>query len=68
LGYVGLPLAIHFGEKFHTIGLDLKESIIANCKKHEDPTGEVSQEDFQKSTLFYPTSDPAKIELVFKAN
>jgi UDP-N-acetyl-D-glucosamine/UDP-N-acetyl-D-galactosamine dehydrogenase len=27
LGYVGLPLAVHFGEKFHTTGLDLKESI-----------------------------------------
>ncbi|MFH2091102.1 MAG: nucleotide sugar dehydrogenase [Pseudomonadota bacterium] len=61
LGYVGLPLAIHFGEKFHTTGLDLKASIIENCKKHKDPTGEVSQEDFRKSTMFYPTSDPAKI-------
>ena len=30
LGYVGLPLAVHFGAKFHTIGLDLKEKIIEN--------------------------------------
>ena len=61
LGYVGLPLAIHFGEKFHTTGLDLKESIIENCTKHRDPTGEVSPEGFKKATLFYPTSDPSKI-------
>ena len=61
LGYVGLPLAIHFGEKFHTTGLDLKQSIIDNCKKHEDPTGEVSREDFKRAALFYPTSDPTKI-------
>lgn len=61
LGYVGLPLAIHFGEKFHTIGLDLKESIIENCKNHKDPTGEVSPEGFEKATQFYPTSNPSKI-------
>lgn len=61
LGYVGLPLAIHFGSKFHTIGLDLKEKIIENCKKHQDPTGEVSKEEFEKAVFFYPTSDPSKI-------
>ncbi|MBU3951176.1 MAG: nucleotide sugar dehydrogenase, partial [Proteobacteria bacterium] len=32
LGYVGLPLAIHFGEKYETIGFDLKASIIENCR------------------------------------
>ncbi len=61
LGYVGLPLAVHFGTKFHTIGLDLKESIIENCKKFDDPTGEVSKEEFEKATSFFPTSDPAQI-------
>jgi len=61
LGYVGLPLAVHFGEKFHTTGLDLKESIIENCKKFEDPTGEVSRKGFEKATFFSPTSDPSKI-------
>ncbi len=61
LGYVGLPLAVHFGTKFHTIGLDLKQSIIENCKKMEDPTGEVSREEFKKASLFYPTSRPSDI-------
>jgi UDP-N-acetyl-D-galactosamine dehydrogenase len=61
LGYVGLPLAVHFGAKFHTIGLDLKEKIIENCKKQQDPTGEVSKDEFERATFFYPTSDPSKI-------
>jgi UDP-N-acetyl-D-galactosamine dehydrogenase len=61
LGYVGLPLAVHFGVKFHTTGLDLKESIIENCKKFEDPTGEVSRQEFEKASSFYPTSDPSQI-------
>jgi len=61
LGYVGLPLAVHFGAKFHTIGLDLKEKIIENCKKHEDPTGEVSRQEFENARFFHPTSDPAQI-------
>ena len=61
LGYVGLPLAVHFGAKFHTTGLDLKESIIKNCKKFEDPTGEVSLEEFKNAASFYPTSDPSQI-------
>lgn len=61
LGYVGLPLAVHFGAKFKTIGLDLKESIVENCKKHEDPTGEVSKEEFEKAVHFVPTSDPSQI-------
>jgi UDP-N-acetyl-D-glucosamine/UDP-N-acetyl-D-galactosamine dehydrogenase len=61
LGYVGLPLAVHFGEKFHTTGLDLKIDIIKNCKKFKDPTGEVSTKEFKKAMFFHPTSDPSQI-------
>ncbi len=61
LGYVGLPLAVHFGTKFHTIGLDLKTSIIENCKIFQDPTGEVSKAEFENAKMFYPTSDPSAI-------
>ncbi len=58
LGYVGLPLAIHFGEKYNTIGFDLKTSIVENCKVHKDPTGEVNPEDFQRAVRFTATTDP----------
>jgi len=61
LGYVGLPLAIHFGEKFDTVGFDLKEKIIDNCRKKQDPTGEVSREDFERAERFYATSDPSML-------
>jgi UDP-N-acetyl-D-galactosamine dehydrogenase len=58
LGYVGLPLAIHFGEKYSTIGFDLKSSIVENCRVHKDPTGEVSPEEFQRAVQFTATTDP----------
>jgi len=61
LGYVGLPLAVHFGAKYKTTGLDLKESIVRNCSRKEDPTGEVSKEEFEKAVYFTPTTDPSLI-------
>ena len=35
LGYVGLPLAVEFGKKFRTIGVDLSAEKIA-CYKQLD--------------------------------
>ena len=61
LGYVGLPLAVHFGEKYQTVGFDLKASIIENCKIHQDPTGEVSREEFERAVHFHPTTDPKEM-------
>jgi len=61
LGYVGLPLAVHFGAIYETVGLDLKESIVKNCTRMEDPTGEVSVKEFERAVRFTPTSDPAMI-------
>ena len=58
LGYVGLPLAIHFGERYKTVGFDLKTSIVESCRAHQDPTGEVSQEDFTRAVQFTATTDP----------
>ena len=57
LGYVGLPLAIHFGEKYSTTGFDLKSSIVENCRVHKDPTGEVSRSEFQRAVQFTATTD-----------
>ena len=61
LGYVGLPLAVHFAKKYHTIGFDLKEKIINNCLAMNDPTGEVSYDDFRNAVRFYPTTDATMI-------
>ncbi len=61
LGYVGLPLAVHFGSKYETIGFDLKQIIVDNCEKMEDPTGEVLKKEFREAVKFTPTTDPAMI-------
>ncbi|WP_289020787.1 nucleotide sugar dehydrogenase [Desulfobacter postgatei] len=61
LGYVGLPLAVHFGTKYQTIGFDLKQSIVDNSLAHKDPTGEVSKEEFENAAYFTPTTDPGRM-------
>ena len=33
LGYVGLPLALAFGEKFSTVGFDINKDRIKELKK-----------------------------------
>lgn len=61
LGYVGLPLAVHFGTKYQTIGFDLKQSIVDNSLAHKDHTGEVSKEEFENAAYFTPTTDPERM-------
>jgi UDP-N-acetyl-D-galactosamine dehydrogenase len=41
LGYVGLPLAIAFAEKFEVVGYDINESRIQDLKRNNDQTLEV---------------------------
>jgi UDP-N-acetyl-D-glucosamine/UDP-N-acetyl-D-galactosamine dehydrogenase len=61
LGYVGLPLAVEFGKKFRTIGLDLSVGKIAAYKQYIDPTGEVSTEDLKAAHKLEVTTDPMAI-------
>lgn len=61
LGYVGLPLAVHFGKHFKTIGFDLSSSKIESYRRHIDPAGEVSSEDLSAATLLVPTDDPCRL-------
>lgn len=44
LGYVGLPLAVEFGKKFPTLGLDINPARIAELKEGYDRTLEVESE------------------------
>ena len=41
LGYVGLPLAVAFGCRRPSIGLDLNEEKLAHYRAGRDPSGEV---------------------------
>jgi UDP-N-acetyl-D-galactosamine dehydrogenase len=57
LGYVGLQLAVAFGEKLPTIGYDLSARKIDDYRKHLDVTGEVSTEQFQRAQQLAVTND-----------
>jgi UDP-N-acetyl-D-glucosamine/UDP-N-acetyl-D-galactosamine dehydrogenase len=62
LGYVGLPLAVEFGKKYPTIGLDLAVEKIEAYKRHVDPTGEVSTADLKAAIHLKPTTDAAALQ------
>ena len=61
LGYVGLPLAVEFGKKFKTLGVDLSAEKVAAYREYRDPTGEVSSEDLRAATRLSCHTDPAVI-------
>lgn len=60
LGYVGLPVAVAFGQKQEVIGFDINEERIASLKKHHDSTNEVTSESLQKANVAY-TADAKKL-------
>ncbi|MEY8689995.1 MAG: nucleotide sugar dehydrogenase, partial [Leptothrix sp. (in: b-proteobacteria)] len=62
LGYVGLPLAVEFGKKQRTIGLDLSQAKIDAYKRHVDPTGEVSGDELRAATGLEPTTDAGALK------
>ena len=57
LGYVGLPLAVEFGKKYPTVGVDLSEKKVAAYRNFVDPTGEVSSEDLRAPMLLSGHTD-----------
>ena len=62
LGYVGLPLAVEFGKKVPTLGLDLSTEKVAAYRRHIDPAGEVSKQDLQTATQLQCHTDPAVLQ------
>ena len=57
LGYVGLPLAIEFGEIFDSIGLDINKQRIAELKAGEDKSLEVEPERLKNNKYLRYTSN-----------
>ena len=49
LGYVGLPLAIEFGNKFKVTGFDTNKTRIKNLENGLDTTLEITKEEIKKS-------------------
>ncbi len=60
LGYVGLPLAAAFAEKFQVIGFDMNERKIAAYSQGHDVTAEIGDEALQKSGIDL-TADPRRL-------
>lgn len=58
LGYVGLPLAVEFGKKYATVGIDLSADKVAAYRNFIDPTGEVSSEDLRAASQLSCHTDP----------
>ncbi|MCX2981282.1 nucleotide sugar dehydrogenase [Halieaceae bacterium IMCC14734] len=63
LGYVGLPLAVAFGKKCATIGLDLNEDKLTHYRAGRDPSGEVAKADLQAASQLTFTSEPADLSV-----
>ena len=62
LGYVGLPLAVEFGKKINTIGLDLSVDKVEAFRRHVDVTGEVSSDDLKQAAFLQCHTDPSLLE------
>ena len=58
LGYVGLPLAVEFGKKYPTAGIDLSADKITAYRNFIDPTGEVPSEHLRAATQLNYHTDP----------
>ena len=57
LGYVGIPLAVEFGKKYTTIGLDINLERIEELKRGLDRTLEMSKEDLESAVNLSYTAD-----------
>lgn len=56
LGYVGLPVAVAFGNEAKTIGYDINPTRIAELQRNHDRTGEVTSADLSVADILYSTS------------
>ncbi|MGE5639493.1 MAG: nucleotide sugar dehydrogenase [Clostridia bacterium] len=58
LGYVGLPLAVHFGRLQPTIGLEVDGEKLAALREGRDPAGDLTREDLAAARHLRLTEDP----------
>lgn len=57
LGYVGLPLAVAFGENRPVVGFDINPKRVSELKQGDDVTREVSREELAKASQLSFTDD-----------
>lgn len=61
LGYVGLPVAVSFGQHHEVIGFDISEQRIKELKKGYDRTNEVNNEKLSKTNIVF-TADKNELK------
>jgi UDP-N-acetyl-D-glucosamine/UDP-N-acetyl-D-galactosamine dehydrogenase len=61
LGYVGLPLAVHFARHFKTVGYDTRHQRVAELNRGEDCTREVGPNELGPLDKLLLTSDPDQL-------
>lgn len=61
LGYVGLPLAVAFGQQRPTLGFDISTDRITELRGGRDRTGEIAADDLTGAGQLSFTSDPGEI-------
>ncbi|UTH12339.1 nucleotide sugar dehydrogenase [Macrococcoides canis] len=63
LGYVGMPLAVAFAEKYEVIGFDIDKNKINQYNSNIDPTGEIGSEGLENTSMKF-TSDEDDLKSV----
>ena len=63
LGYVGLPLAVAFGQRFETVGYDRKASRLEELCRGEDTTRETSAEELSAARRLRFTSTASDLRV-----
>ena len=61
LGYVGLPVAVGFAEKYSVTGFDISEKRLSELKQGIDSTNEFSREELGRHDIFF-TDDSSDIK------
>lgn len=56
LGYVGIPVAVSFAEKYQVIGYDINALKINQLQKGEDPTEQLTKQQIQNKSIEYTTN------------
>jgi len=60
LGYVGLPIAIHFGRKQRVLGFDISERRVEELRGFRDRNRDVEESALRSAQVDY-TTDPARL-------
>lgn len=68
LGYVGLPLAVEFGKKYHTVGFDINVQRVDELSRGNDRTLEVDDDYLRKVLNNYSFSVTSNVDGISDCN